>query len=285
MTYNMLYTYPQWHDGLSLALHYVQKDSQRIYFYFELENQTMTPFEFAVEAESSEGEVKQLEFQPMYSWQESHLSVERSPLSAPINCGLMTTVFCVSIPTEHSSGVITLIANLNSVLESDDSVFINFPSIDVSLNNELRTALAVSHEEYTESDVKLSISPHSSFPLYDQNGIFICAPSYDDAGETAHFLFAMSNSTQRSITLLWDLLSVDGESADLERIGTVFERDTKTYFSVEGIFCEPMATTEFFYTISIIDTQSKEIIAVLQVSTKVDLHRFSISTQLKKSFG
>ena len=286
MTYNMLYTYPDTHIGISLALHYVHKDDQRIYFHFELNNQTESKFEFSANATFSLCRSEPLEFCSEFSWWESMPNSERRPLENPVSCGGINTGFCMALPAELATDPITIEPSLQC-FHGDYCVFLDFDSIEVSLNDELRLATTTASSRYEDMPYNaFSIDTRNHSALYHDNGVYISKPSYSDDGGMESFLFHVENNAQCHIAIVFELLSVNGEDGDLEReIKHFVTGEENGLFIADGMECSPMSATEFVYSISVVNTESKEIIMVLQASTEVDLRRFSIETKIKRLLG
>ena len=285
MTYNMLYTYPENHIGISLALHYVHKDHRKIYFHFELDNQTQIDFEFFANAILPLSGIEELEFCPEFSWWESMLTSEKRPLEKPISSRWINAGFCVALPAELVINTITIQPRLQC-FHGDYCVFLDFDSIEVSLNDELRRATAVASSAYGDMPFSdFSIDTHGKSALYNDNGIYISEPSYND-NDMESFHFHIENNSQRCVAIVFELLSVNDEEGDIEREVKYFDSGEKDgYLIVDGMYCSKVTATEFVYSISVLDAENREILLVIQASTEVDLRRFSIETKIKRLLG
>lgn len=285
MTYNMLYTYPENHIGISLALHYVHKDDRKIYFHFELDNQTQIDFEFIANAILPLSGIEHLEFCPEFSWWESMLTSERRTLRDPISCRWINTGFCVALSAELVTDTITIQPELQC-FHGDYCVFLEFGSIEISLNDELRRATAVASSGYEDMPFSgFSIDTRAKSALYHDNGIYISEPSYND-NDMESFHFDIENNTQSRVAIVFELLSVNNEEGDLDREVKYFDSGEEDgYLIVDGMCCSQVTASEFVYSISVLDAESREILLVLQASTEVDLRRFSIETKIKRLLG
>ena len=280
MTYNMLYTYGKQDSGISLALHYVHQDEQQIYFHFELENKTRSDFEFYVEVGPDHENTALLDFQPSLSWIELLSTFERKPYGIPKSLGWFTTGFCVSLPKAQSSGIITLWPKLKSPQDDGDRAVIYFPPIDIFLDDSLCLATASNHFENEKGVFSLQLCQDFTSTIYDKNGITINVPWCDFDEDAEFFYFPVTNNTQRRIALVWELLAAAKGVVDVQPVIEYFNGGADGHLAIRSMSCEPMALTEFCYSIIVVDTESKDILAKIEATTVVDLYRIAITTQI-----